>query len=61
VETLARLVTHFRDYHSIKPCRATLDLDAERPACAAGISDTKGRGKPKDTSSAFAVVHSRSL
>ena len=29
VETLARLVTHFRNYHPIEPCRAALDLDAE--------------------------------
>ena len=34
VETLARLVTHFRDYHPIEPCRATLDVDAEPPGYA---------------------------
>ena len=44
METLARLVTHFRDYHPIEPCRATLDLDAEPPVCAADIQDIKGQG-----------------
>jgi len=43
VETLARLVTHFRDYHPIEPCRATLDLDADPPACAADFQDIKGQ------------------
>ena len=42
VETLARLVTHFRDYHPIEPCRATLDLDADPPAYAADFQDIKG-------------------
>ena len=51
VETLARLVTHFRDYHSIEPCRAALDLDDDTctcvrckcpPAYAADFQDIKG-------------------
>jgi len=43
VETLARLVTHFRDYHPIEPCRATLDVDAEPPPYGADLQDTKGQ------------------
>ena len=43
VETLARLVTHFRDYHPIEPCRATLDVDADPPAYAADFQDIKGQ------------------
>jgi len=39
VESLARLVTHFRDCHPIEPCRATLDLDADPPAYAADVQD----------------------
>jgi len=42
VETLARLVTHFGDYHPIEPCRTTLDLGADRPAYAADFQDIKG-------------------
>ena len=42
VETLARLVTHFRDYHPNEPCRATLDLDADPPAYAADFQDKNG-------------------
>ena len=42
VATLARLVTHFRDYHPIEPCRAALDLDADPPVCAVDFQDTKG-------------------
>ena len=44
METLARLVTHFRDYHPIEPCRATLDLDADPPAYTADVQDIKGAG-----------------
>jgi len=43
VETLARLVTHFRDYHPIEPCRAILDFDAEPPASAADFRDLQGQ------------------
>ena len=42
VETLARLVTHFRNYHPIEPCRAALDLDAEPRSYAADFQNIKG-------------------
>jgi hypothetical protein len=42
VDTLARWMTHFRDYHPIKPCRMVFDLDADSPAHAAGFADIYG-------------------
>jgi magnesium chelatase family protein len=42
VDTLARLATHFRDYHPIEPYRAIVDLDADPPAYAAGLVDVCG-------------------
>ena len=42
VDTLARLVTHFRDYHPIEPYRNTMDLDVDPPSCAADLQDLKG-------------------
>ncbi|PKO22184.1 MAG: magnesium chelatase [Chloroflexi bacterium HGW-Chloroflexi-1] len=43
VETLARLVTHFRDYHPIEPYRTEMDLDVEPPDYAADFQDIKGQ------------------
>ncbi len=44
LESLARLVTHFRDYHPIESYRASIDLEADPPAYAADFSDIKGVG-----------------
>jgi magnesium chelatase family protein len=43
LESLARLVTHFRDYHPIEPYRATIDLEADPPSYAADFQDIKGQ------------------
>ena len=43
VDTLARLATHFRDYHPIEPVRTVFDLDADPPAYAANFMDIKGQ------------------
>jgi len=43
VDTLGRLVAHFRDYHPIEPYRTNLDLDAEPPSYAADFQDIKGQ------------------
>jgi magnesium chelatase family protein len=43
VETLARLATHFRDYHPIEPYTTVVDLDAGPPAYAADFQDIKGQ------------------
>jgi len=43
VDTLARLATHFRDYHPIEPYRTVFDLDADPPAYAADFMDIKGQ------------------
>ena len=48
VETVARLVTHFCEYHRIEPCRATLGLDADPPAYAAAFQDIKGQEKTQE-------------
>ena len=42
LESLGRLVTHFRDYHPIEPYRASIDLEADPPAYAADFQDIKG-------------------
>jgi magnesium chelatase family protein len=42
VDTLARLATHFRDYHPIEPYRTVFDLDADPPAYAADFMGIKG-------------------
>jgi hypothetical protein len=42
VDTLARLATHFRDYHPIEPYRTVFDLDADPPAYAADFMDING-------------------
>jgi len=75
LETLARLVTHFRDYHPIEPCRATPDVDAGPPAYVADFQDIKGqeytqkqqlgpslsRGRGKTGNSALLVTRSDHL
>lgn len=43
VETLGRLVAHFRNYHPIEVHRAQLDLDADPPIYAADFQDIKGQ------------------
>jgi magnesium chelatase family protein len=43
VDTLARLVTHFRTYHPIEPYRTVFDLDADPPDYAADFCDIKGQ------------------
>ena len=59
VETLARLVTHFRDYRPIELCRATMNLDAAPPAYAADFRDTKGQEETREhTSWGSTVVRS---
>ena len=43
VDTLGRLVAHFRDYHPIEPYRADLRLDDDPPPYAADFQDIKGQ------------------
>ena len=43
VDTLGRLVTHFRDYHPIEPYHAELDLEADPPSYATDFQDIKGQ------------------
>jgi hypothetical protein len=40
--SLARLATHFRDYHPIEPNQAAVNLDADPPAYAEDFMDIKG-------------------
>jgi magnesium chelatase family protein len=42
VDALARLATHYRDYHPIEPYRAVMDLNADPPAYAADFMDIYG-------------------
>jgi len=58
LESLGRLVTHFRDYHPIEPYRTSIDLDADPPAYAADFQDIKGRLQHEFNSLGFTVMRS---
>jgi predicted ATPase with chaperone activity len=55
VETLVRLVTHFRDYHPVELNKAVLELDAYSPAHAAGFVDICGQEHVKRALGAVAI------